>query len=92
MLLSRVPTLDDLLFLRLPDPLILNRPRPEALRTAYQHFQAQEHQTLKDIDAILIACDKPSLRSSITLPLLRDISSTANASVPWLALNPRIFF
>ena len=91
-LLSRVPTLDDLLLLRLPDPFLLNRPRPETLRTAYEHFQAQELHTLKHIDAILAGLNKQVLRNSITIPLLRDAPSSDRPCVPSLAFNPCILF
>lgn len=71
MLLSRVPTLEDVLLLRLPDPSILRRPRPEALRVAYANFHTLQLRTLEVIDATLLALRRQHLRRSVTLPLLQ---------------------
>lgn len=86
-LLSRVPTLDDLLLLRLPDFFLLNRPRPESLRKAYAHFRTLELRTLKTIDGILVQLNKPILRSSITTPLLQDMPPPDQPHVPSFAFS-----
>ena len=69
-LLSRVPSLDDILFLRLPDLHVLRRPRPDYIRNAYAHFATQEKNTIRRIDAVLHRLHLDHLRQSITLPLL----------------------
>ena len=69
-LLSRVPSLDDILFLRLPDLHALQRPRPDYIRNAYAHFATQEKNTIRRIDAVLHRLHLDHLRQSITLPLL----------------------
>lgn len=66
-LLSRVPSLDDILFLRLPEYTILQRPRPNHLRQAYVQFRQQETATLQMLDRVLTSLQLRYLRDAITL-------------------------
>ena len=69
-LLSRVPSLDNILFLRLPDLHVLRRPRPDYIRNAYAHFATQEKNTIRRSDAVLHRLHLDHLPQSIILPLL----------------------
>lgn len=65
-LLSRVPQLEDVLLLRLPDRAALARARPQYLQDAYQQFLAKERVTLSQIDSILQLQNFHAVRESVT--------------------------